>query len=174
MSKTIQKIWNGFTTLLVVLAVALALLLVGVRIAGFEVFSVLSGSMEPAYPVGSLIYVKKTDPAQLQVGDAITFMANETTVVTHRIAGIVPDDADPDTLWFRTKGDANDSEDVALVHYRNVIGRAVFSIPNLGYLSHYIQNPPGLYVALGCGAVLLIAAFWPTPKKKEQDPQETG
>lgn len=170
----IKKIWNGVTTLLVAIVVLLAFLLVGMRVVGFEVFTVLSGSMEPAYHVGSLIYVKETDPRDLQPGDAITFMANETTVVTHRIAGVVPDEADPNVLWFRTKGDANNSEDAALVHYRNVIGKAVFSIPYLGYVSSYIQNPPGLYVALGCGAVLLVIAFLPAGKKKEQDPIETG
>lgn len=170
----IKKIWNAVTTLMVTLVVVLAILLVGVRLAGFEVFSVLSGSMEPAFHVGSLIYVRQTDPKDLQPGDAITFMVNETTVVTHRITGVVPDEQEPDTLWFRTKGDANDSEDTALVHYRNVIGKAVFSIPYLGYVSYYIQNPPGLYVALGCGALLLILAFWPTPKKKEQAPPASG
>lgn len=158
--------------MLVALVVALAILLAGVRLLGFQVFSVLSGSMEPTFHVGSLIYVKETDPQDLQPGDAITYMVNETTVVTHRIVGVVPDDTEPDTLWFRTKGDANDMEDTALVHYRNVLGKAVFSIPFLGYLSSYIQSPPGLYVALGGAAVLLIIAFLPSPKKKEQDPQD--
>jgi len=95
-------------------------------------------------------------------------------VVTHRIADVVPDEDDPDTLWFITKGDANQSEDASPVHYRNVIGKAVFSIPYLGYLSHYIQNPPGLYIALGVGAVMLILAFMPTGKKKDQAPETTG
>lgn len=170
----VKKLWDGFTTLIVIIVVALAILLVGVRIAGFQVFTVLSGSMEPTLHVGSLVYVRKADPQDLKPGDVITYMVSETTVVTHRITGVVPDDVEPDTLWFSTKGDANDTEDTALVHYRNILGRAVFSIPYLGYLSHYIQNPPGLYVALGCGAVLLIIAFLPGPKKKEQDSEKTG
>ena len=115
----VKKLWNGFTTLLVILVVALAILLVGVRLAGFQVFTVLSGSMEPTLHVGALVYVRETDPRDLKPGDVITYMVSETTVVTHRITGVVPDDADPDTLWFSTKGDANDTEDTALVHYRN-------------------------------------------------------
>jgi len=170
----IKKIWNGFTTVMVVLVLILAILLVGVRFVGLKPFVVLSGSMEPTYHVGSLIYVREADPQDLQPGDAITFLANETTVVTHRIADVVPDEDDPDTLWFITKGDANQSEDASPVHYRNVIGKAVFSIPYLGYLSHYIQNPPGLYIALGVGAVMLILAFMPTGKKKDQAPETTG
>ena len=170
----IKKIWNGFTTVMVVLVLILAILLVGVRFVGLKPFVVLSGSMEPTYHVGSLIYVREADPQDLQPGDAITFLATETTVVTHRIADVVPDEDDPDTLWFITKGDANQSEDASPVHYRNVIGKAVFSIPYLGYLSHYIQNPPGLYIALGVGAVMLILAFMPTGKKKDQAPETTG
>ena len=164
----VKKIWDAFTTLAAILVVVLAILLVGIRIAGFEVFSVLSGSMEPSYHVGSLIYVKETNPEDLKPGDTITFMANETTVVTHRIVEAVPDETDPNTLWFRTKGDANDSEDAALVHCRNVIGRVAFSIPYLGYVAAYIQSPPGLYVALGGGAVLLLLAFLPVGKKEEK------
>ena len=170
MSKTVKKIWNWISGVLVGTMVLLAVVLVGVRLIGLKPFVVLSGSMQPVYKVGSLIYVKDVDYRDLEVGDPITYMASQDTVVTHRIVGIVPDSTDPDVLWFRTKGDANATEDVALVHCRNVIGKAVFSIPYLGYLSSYIQNPPGLYVALGCGAVLLIAVFWPAPKKKEQDP----
>lgn len=166
----LKTIWNLFTTLVVIIVVALAILLAGVRLMGFQVFAVLSGSMEPALHVGSLVYVKDVEPESLRPGETITYMVNDTTVVTHRMVGVVEDPDDPDTLWFRTKGDANDSEDTALVHYRNVIGRAMFAIPYLGYVASYIQSPPGLYVALGVGAFLLLLAFLPAGKKK--DPQE--
>ena len=62
--KTLGKIWNAITTLLVVLMLLLAVALVGVRLVWLTPFSVLSGSMKPAYDVGSLIYVKKVDPAR--------------------------------------------------------------------------------------------------------------
>ena len=55
----VKKIWNIFTTVTVILVVVFAIMLVGVRFIGVQVFSVISGSMEPEYPVGSLIYVKK-------------------------------------------------------------------------------------------------------------------
>lgn len=57
MNKAVKKIWNIATTILVVLVVALAVLLVGARIIGLQVYAVLSGSMEPTYHTGSLIYV---------------------------------------------------------------------------------------------------------------------
>ena len=64
----LRKIWNAVSTALVVLVVILALLLVGARLVGLQVFTVLSGSMEPTYHTGSLIYVKKVDPLTVQAG----------------------------------------------------------------------------------------------------------
>lgn len=174
MSKTIKRIWNWISGVLVGIVVLLAIALVGVRLIGLKPFVVLSGSMRPTYEVGSLIYVKSVDYKTLQVGDPITYMISQDTVVTHRIVEVVPDDTEPDTLWYVTKGDANATEDGAPVHYLNVIGKPVFAIPYLGYLSSYIQSPPGLYVALSLCAVLLVTAFWPESKKKEQDPETTG
>ena len=131
--------------------------------------------MEPTYHTGSLIYVKKVDPYTIEVGQPITFMLDENTVATHRVVGIVPDEEDPTVIRFRTKGDANETEDGSLVHYKNVIGTPVFSIPYLGYAADYIQHPPGMYAAISAGAVLLLLVFLPdifSGGKREQKPQE--
>ena len=169
MNKTIKKIWNWATSVLVGVVVILALLLVGARLIGLQVFTVLSGSMEPTYHVGSLIYVKKVDPFTLESGDVITFMLDEDTVATHRIVEVVPDEADASVVRFRTKGDANNVEDGSLVHYKNVIGTPVFTIPKLGYLANYIQHPPGTYVAISAGAILLLLVFVPDLIRKVDD-----
>lgn len=176
---TMKKLWNIFTSALVVLAVLLALLLVGARLVGLQVFTVLSGSMEPTYHTGSLIYVKKVDATKLSEGTVITFMLDEDTIATHRIVGVVPDEQDPSVVRYRTKGDANESEDGGLVHYKNVVGTPVFTIPRLGYLANYIQHPPGTYVAISAGALILLLMFLPEllgmltgDEKKEQAPEE--
>ena len=177
MNKTVKKIWNWLTTILVVLVVILAILLVGARLVGLQVFTVLSGSMEPTYHVGSLVYVKKVDPFQLKSGDVITFMLDEDTVATHRVVEVVQDEEDASVIRFRTKGDANEAEDGSLVHYRNVIGTPVFTIPKLGYLANYIQHPPGTYVAISAGAILLLLVFIPdlfSDDKKEQPAVPAG
>lgn len=161
MNKAVKKIWNIATTILVVLVVALAVLLVGARIIGLQVYAVLSGSMEPTYHTGSLIYVKKVDPVTLSDGDVITFLLDEDTVATHRIVEVVPDAEDPSVIRFRTKGDANQAEDGGLVHYKNVLGTPVFTIPGLGYVASYIQQPPGMYIAIAVGALLLLLVFVP-------------
>lgn len=152
---------NRITTVMIVAIVLLALLLVGGRLIGLQVFTVLSGSMEPSYHVGSVIYVKEVAAEVLKSGDVITFMIDEDTAATHRIVEVIPDEGDPAVLRFRTKGDANASEDGGLVHFRNVIGSPVLSIPYLGYIANYIQSPPGIYVAISGGAVLLILVFLP-------------
>ena len=161
MKTTIKKIGNVVTTVLVVAVVLLAIALAGVRLFGLQVYTVLSGSMEPAYHVGALLYDKKVDPAQLRPGDVITFMLDEDTIVTHRIVEVVPDEEDPSVIRFRTKGDANAAEDGSLVHYKNVLGTPVFAIPKLGYFASFVQQPPGLYVAIAFGAVLVLLAFLP-------------
>ncbi len=157
----LKKYWNLATTVLVAAAAILAVLLAGARLLGLQVFAVLSGSMEPAYPVGSLIYVKKVDHRQLDEGDVITFLLDESTTATHRILEVVPDGQDPSVVRYRTKGDANDTADGALVHYKNIIGTPVFMIPGLGYAASFIRNPPGSWLALSAGAILLMLVFLP-------------
>ena len=177
MNKTLKKIWNWIIGALVVLAVLLAVALVGVRLVGLKPFVVLSGSMEPTYHVGSLIYVKDVDYKTLKVGDPITYMISSDTVVTHRIIEVLVDEEDPETIRYFTQGDANESPDGSSVHYKNIIGKPVFSIPGLGYVSSYIQNPPGTYVAIAAAAVLILLVFLPDvlggdDKKKEAKKEE--
>lgn len=161
MSKTIKRIWSWISGVLVGIVVLLAIALVGVRLIGLQPYVVLSGSMEPTYHVGSLIYVKTVDYKELEVGDPITYMINQDTVVTHRIIEVLADEKDPDTIRYFTQGDANSVADGTSVHYKNIIGKPVFSIPYLGYVSNYIQNPPGTYVAIAVGAILILLVFLP-------------
>lgn len=166
---SLKKLWSVLSTLIVIAVVALAILLAGVRIVGLTPYVVLSGSMEPTYHTGSLIYDKKVDPFTLKEGDVITFMVSEDTLATHRIVGVVPDEDEPGTIRFRTKGDANDAEDGTLVHYKNVVGTPVFTIPYLGYFSNWITHAPGKYIAITAAVVFLILLFLPDMLKKADE-----
>ncbi len=151
------KVMSIITTVLVIISVLVAVVLMGLRIAGFHTYTVLSGSMEPKFSVGDLIYVKEVDPSEIKVGDSITFVLNENLVVaTHQVIRI-----DAENEHFYTKGLANDTPDAAPVHYNNVIGRAEFSIPYVGYVSDWIQHPPGLYITLLAVALLIVIIFLP-------------
>ena len=135
--RAFRKIWSLISTLVVIVIVFLAIALVGVRLVGLTPYTVLSGSMEPTYHVGSLIYVKDVDPSEIRVGDPITFVVNEDLLVaTHRVVNVeevtsteqpIVDEAgepmldadgnqmyqevplDEPAYYFYTKGDANDA-----------------------------------------------------------------
>ena len=82
---------------------------------------------------------------------------------------------DAEKQRFYTKGDANEIEDSEPVHFNNVIGVPQFSIPKLGYVSDFVQHPPGLYITIGVGILLIILVFLPDmlgkKKKEEPDPE---
>ena len=143
MKKAAKIIYNTVTTLFVIVAVGLAALLVGVRLFGLTPYSVLSGSMEPTYHVGSLIYVEKVDPSEIEVGDPITFVLNEDLVVaTHRVVAI-------------------DAENAAPVYFKNLLGRPVFTIPYLGYAADFLSSRQGMIVGI-CGfIILMLLMFFP-------------
>ena len=148
------------------MVVLIAVFLMGSRLLGYQVYTVLSGSMEPAYSVGDLIYVKKVDVNTIKVGDPITFVYNEELMVaTHRVVRV-----DAENQRFYTKGDANVDEDKP-VHFNNVKGVPKFSIPKLGYVAYYIQRPPGMYITIAVGAVLIILVFLPDMIKKKTTPE---
>ena len=173
MSNTLKKTWNIVSTALVVLIVLCAVFLMGSRLLGFQCYNVISPSMEPEYGVGDLLYVKKVDPNTIKEGDVITFIVNEDLVVgTHRVVRV-----DAENQRFYTKGDANEIEDQSPVHFNNVIGVPKFSIPKLGYVSDFVQNPPGMYITIGVGIVLILLVFLPDmlgKKKEDEENQETA
>lgn len=191
----LRKLWNLLSTLLVTVVVIVAFLLVGVRLIGLTPYAVLSGSMEPTYHVGSLIYVRDAEPYEVQVGDPITFVVNEDLLVaTHRVVNIDIQTTKQETLtneagqtstqtvpldefayYFYTKGDANDVADGAPVYYKNLIGIPVFTIPYLGYLSSWLQTRKGAIMGVTIGIVLIMLIFMPDmlravdePKKKKK------
>ena len=172
MKDSLKKIWNIISTTLVVLMVLCAVFLMGSRLMGYECYTVISGSMEPKYMVGDLIYVKEVDVKSIKAGDDITFILNEDLVVaTHQVVRV-----DAENQRFYTKGLANEIEDQDPVHFNNVIGTPQFSIPKLGYVSDFVQNPPGMYITIGIGIILILIVFLPDMigKKKEEENEEAA
>ena len=168
--KVLKKVWSIFSTVVVVLMVLCAVFLMGSRLLGFNCYTVISGSMEPTYSVGDLLYVKKVDPADIKVGDPITFVLNEDLVVaTHRVVEV-----DTEHNRFYTKGDANEIPDSRPVLFQNVKGVPQFAIPKMGYVSDFVQNPPGMYISIVVGGVLILLVFLPDLiAKKKKEGEET-
>ena len=149
--------------------VILAAVLVSLRILGFELFTVMSGSMAPTFRVGDLVYTKPKD--EYRIGETITFMADAKTVVTHRVIEVIDEEDEAGRLvrFYRTQGDANDEADGNLVYSGNVIGEAQLRIPYLGYVAQFIQQPPGAYVAVAFCTVMAVVVL--TPEKRENRQQ---
>lgn len=148
------------------------LLVASPMIAGYRPVIVLSGSMEPTYRVGSMIYYKHVDFKDIQVGDAITFRAGEGGMVTHRVTA-----KSELSGTFTTKGDANISEDPNPVEYTDVLGKVWdVSIPYAGFFVGYSKN----FTVIGgmAGIILLSILFdslFPDKKKgKEEAADESG
>jgi signal peptidase len=170
----LKKFLSTFTSALLVIVLLLAGALVGVRLFGITPYTVLSGSMEPTYHVGSLIYAKKVDPADLKVGDPLTYVIDGGTVVTHRIVDIIQNPEDPGDIRFKTKGDNNKVEDGTPVRSENVLGKPVFTIPLLGFLAYFIQTPPTSYLSIGICVVIVLLTFLPDLLDKlEEQPTAT-
>ena len=152
---TFMRIYKYFVGIVALIALFLVIIIFGVRIFGIKPYTVLSGSMEPNYHAGSVIYVKTVNASELNVGDPITFDLNGLTV-THRI---IEREEDEHGLRFYTQGDANNMPDGGFVTPDEVIGIPVLHIPYLGYVFDYIQHPPGIYIIVGGVAVLAIISF---------------
>lgn len=159
--QTFKRISGIITTVILAAVVLLLALLVGMRLFGFKVYTVLSGSMETAIPVGSVVYVKEVDTADIKINDVLTYVAGENTVVTHRVVGFEPDGENPNLIRFRTKGDANNTEDGTLLHPENVIGRVSFHIPLIGYVAAFLQNPYGKVILILSVVIAIVASYIP-------------
>lgn len=141
----------------VVLVTALLLVMVLIpRLTGWVPLTVLSGSMEPGIPTGSLVAVERlegeADVARIEVGDVITFLPNpdDPTLVTHRVVSI-GGMADGSPV-FVTRGDANGSNDAAPVGATQVRGEVRYHVPYAGYLSTLLnveQKQQGVIVLAG-------------------------
>ncbi len=104
------------------------------KVFGLAEFNVITGSMEPKLPVGSLVYVKAASFEDLKEKDIIAFDKG-ATVITHRIVSINESD-----MLITTKGDANDANDFTPVPYQDVIGKVVFHIPVYGFIAAFISS----------------------------------
>ncbi|MEJ5945657.1 signal peptidase I [Pseudokineococcus basanitobsidens] len=138
-------------------AAALALVVAAFvpRLAGWEVFAVTSGSMEPGIPVGSAVAVEPTGADEVAVGDVITFHQDGTGgTTTHRVVAV---DARGDGVSFTTQGDANAVPDGRAVPGGAVVGRVVADVPLAGYALDLLSTPLGAGLAAAAVAVAVLA-----------------
>lgn len=141
-------------TLSIVLLLAITAIFSVPHLLGMNVYAVASGSMEPAYPVGSLVFSRQVEPGEVEEGDCITYLYGDNTI-THRVVTV-----DLENERFITKGDANQEEDTPVAFGRLVGKTSPFFLPFLGYLVISLKSIHFDYwtVLLIAGAVILLAA----------------
>lgn len=155
-----RRLVNVLTTCVLIALVALVVAFLGVRLVGLTPYAVLSGSMEPQLPVGSLVYVRAADPATIQPGDAVTFRKDSGSLVTHQAYEV---DAESQTIL--TQGIANKAADGSILHdadpvsFSQVVGVPVLCVPYLGYVNDFVTTPPGVYIVVVVVGVLVLLSF---------------
>jgi signal peptidase len=117
---------------------------------------VVTDSMAPTAPRGSLAVITPTAPRSIVAGDVIAFRdpENTTNVILHRVAAVGGDDASP---IFTTQGDGNERRDPWQVAYPAVTGELRWSVPKLGQIVRLIRPPFGVLLLVVAPALVLVA-----------------
>lgn len=123
------------------------------KLLGYQIFHIVSGSMVPKIPVGSLVYIQEEDPYNIEKGEIIAFY-KDNSVVVHRVV----------ENWvfegkFTTKGDANDEADISDINYSQLIGVMKYHIPRMGQILMILDTTMGTILTIclaACGALLVI------------------
>ncbi|KRE51289.1 signal peptidase I SipW [Paenibacillus sp. Soil522] len=161
----IKTIINGTITTILVIALVLALFFVITsklnggkpKIAGYEIMTVLSGSMEPGIHTGSIIAIKPDiDKNGLAEGDVITYrsLENPNMLITHRILEV---QKSGNEVQYLTKGDANDVEDPKPIPASYIVGQyAGFTVPYFGFISDFMKSKVGIIALMIIPGLLLV------------------
>lgn len=159
--------WLASLVLVVAVGGAVAVSVVP-AVTGASALTVLSGSMEPTLPVGSVAVVRTQPVDQISPGDVITFTdrdpdSSATRVVTHRVVSV---EQGPGGLSFRTKGDANNTPDQHPTAIADVHGVLWYSVPVAGWLRQFLISPAGLFYLVGV-VLLMVAGHLVLPKTRQ-------
>ncbi|WP_372727500.1 signal peptidase I [Nocardioides sp.] len=132
------RVLGWVVTLAAVTAIALAVVVP--RLGGATPYTVLTGSMRPGMPPGTLVVVRPVDPAEIATGAVVTYQltSGDPTVVTHRVItqGI---DGRGERV-FRTQGDANEVPDEHWVRSVQIVGERWYAVPHLGHVSNLLTG----------------------------------
>lgn len=138
--------------ILIWLAIVVVTLFLLPRFGGWRFDAILSGSMEPALPLGGVVVIKPAETADIGVGDIIAYGSQET-LITHRVVDVISQPGEPS---FVTKGDANQAPDLLPVLASSVVGEVVFDMPYLGYLAAFVKTRLGFLLTIFVPGLAII------------------
>ena len=124
----------------------------------FSIYTIVSPSMMPKIKVYDVIVNLKVDsPTDIKKGDIITFTSTSSftygLTITHRVEDIQIVNGE---YQFVTKGDNNLAADLAPALYKNVIGKAVIKLPQLGRIQFFVASKFGWLVVVILPALYVI------------------
>lgn len=147
----VAAVCSALGTAMLLILVAICLPLTVPRVIGYELYTVVSGSMEPDIPVGSLVYIRGEAPEDVKEEEVIAFYGakDSNAIITHRVVEnrVVMGE-------FITKGDANQTNDMNPIPYDNFIGKVVLDLPVIGHVAQAITSLEGKIAA---GVVIIVA-----------------
>jgi len=149
-----KKFWSICKAIfwLVFIFAALVVIISSVKLFGYSMFVVKSGSMETAIHTGSVVFDKTVDG--YAINDVITFkISGSKDTVTHRIVEIKNEE---DVVLYTVKGDVNNASDPDPVLKDNVVGKVIFSVPLLGYIVAFIKTIPGLVIFIILPSLIVV------------------
>ena len=151
----LARIIQGFMRLICIVLLVCVCAIGIPRLFGVYEFNVLTGSMTPTYPVGTLVFVQPKDPSSIRPGEVVTCIMDEAgDVITHRV---VSNNYEDKTIT--TRGDANNANDGPSL-YENVVGVVCFAIPYAGGVFDYVTNTEqGRIVGIGLLLAILALTF---------------
>lgn len=158
--KKIKSVWqlvaHGFSIGLCVLIAGMAVVAVVIpKATGSVPLTILTSSMEPQLPPGTLIVVRPVDTTLIAHGDVITYQirSGQPEVITHRVLGINASLSGGRT--FTLKGDNNGNPDRDAVRPEQIQGKVWYSIPLLGHLSSALNGKHSAWAMPALGTLLI-------------------
>ena len=133
---------NILGTVMLVALVLVCLPLTVPRLFGYHIYTVISGSMEPAIPTGSLVYIQEMEPEDVEADDVIAFYGakDSASIITHRVV-------ENRVLMGEFMNPAS---------YENFIGKVVKSYPEIGEIAQILTGPEGKVIAGGVIAAAVV------------------
>lgn len=162
-NKVLNKIGNILYSLLIILVILILIAVILQRVSnntlslgGFRIFNIVTGSMAPKYQVGDVLIAKEVEFSKIQIGDDIVYLGQNGDfagkIVTHQVIDIEEENGN---YKFHTKGLANDEED-PIVDQEQVIGKIIYKVHSLSFISKMISNMYVFYFAIFIPIAILI------------------
>lgn len=146
---------------LLVLVLALAVVLIVIpKLCGGAALTVLTQSMEPAFPPGTLIVIRPTPVDDIRVGQVLTYQirSGSPAVISHRV--LTRTIGSDGTTTFTTKGDNNDLADPTPVRTAQIRGTLWYAVPFLGWVNNAVNEGGRAFVVPMVVAALFAYAGW--------------